>query len=116
MSFISIEILRRRSVYMRGFLARPVRVLDLRDTYEIGGPGKTILETYRALDPERFTMHLGVFVKHNENGDTPFVGAARNIGMRVHFLRGHNPYDPRLILGLAQLVKSLKVDIVHAHE
>ena len=40
---------------------RPFNVLHLRDTYEVGGPGKTILETYRAIDAARFRLHLGVF-------------------------------------------------------
>jgi glycosyltransferase involved in cell wall biosynthesis len=95
---------------------RPISVLDLRDTDEIGGPGKTILETYRAIDPARFRLHLGVFVTRHETGDTPFVKAAREYGMPVHLIRGFNQYDPRMISRLARLVRALGIDIVHAHE
>lgn len=95
---------------------RPIRVLDLRDTYEIGGPGKTIIETFRALDADRIEMHLGVFAKTNECVDTPFVMAARDCGMPVHVLRGVNPYDPRLITQLIRLIDLHSIDIVHAHE
>lgn len=95
---------------------RPIRVLDLRDTYEIGGPGKTIIETFKALDAVRFEMHLGVFAKTSECADTPFVTAARDCGMPVHVLRGINPYDPRLITQLMTLIDSHSIDIVHAHE
>lgn len=95
---------------------RPITVLDLRDTYEVGGPGKTILETYRAVDPARFHLHLGVFATSDENAETPFVAAARRYGMPVHVLRGANQYDPRLIWRLADLVRRLDVDLVHAHE
>ncbi len=94
----------------------PINVLDLRDTYEIGGPGKTILETYRAVDPARFRLHLGVFAAAGEDAETPFVTAARGCGMPVHVLRGSNQYDPRLIWRLAGLVSSLDIDLVHAHE
>jgi len=95
---------------------RPLQVLHLRDTYEIGGPGKTIIETYKAINTERFQMQLGVFSTKSENADTPFVTAARECGMPVHVLRGYNQYDPRLITGLVTLTEALSIDLVHAHE
>jgi glycosyltransferase involved in cell wall biosynthesis len=100
----------------RFVLARPIKVLDLRDTYDVGGPGKTIIETYRALDPTKFRMHLGVFATRLEKEETPFVTAARGSGMPVHWLRGFNQYDPHLIGRVVDLVKQLQIDIVHAHE
>jgi glycosyltransferase involved in cell wall biosynthesis len=93
-----------------------VKVLDLRDTHEIGGPGKTILETFRAIDSRQFELHLGVFLRRDESDDTPFISAARKIGLPVHTLRGYNQYDPRMILQVAQLVRKLGIDVVHAHE
>jgi glycosyltransferase involved in cell wall biosynthesis len=96
--------------------AGPIRVLDLRDTYEIGGPGKTILETFRAMDPRRFELHLGVFLTRGESPDTPFTRAARDCGMPVHLIEGRNQFDPRLIWRTARLVRRLGIDIVHAHE
>jgi glycosyltransferase involved in cell wall biosynthesis len=94
----------------------PVNVIDLRDTYEIGGPGKTILETYRAIDSTRFRLHLGVFLTANESDATPFITAARRYGMPVHIIRGHNQYDPRMIWRVADLARRLEIDIVHSHE
>lgn len=96
--------------------SRPIAILELRDTHEIGGPGKTILETFRAIDGRKFRSHLAVFLTERETGDTPFVGAARACGMPTHFVRGVNQYDPRLIARLARLVRELDIDIVHAHE
>ena len=95
---------------------RPIRVLDLRDTHEIGGPGKTILETSRAIDASRFVMHLGVFLTRDEPDDTPFIAAARDYELPVHAIRGFNQYDPRLIWRVVELVKTLDIDILHAHE
>lgn len=95
---------------------KPISILDLRDTYEIGGPGKTILETYRALDWDRFRMHLGVFLTRKERDASPFVVAARAAGMPVHLIRGFNQYDLRMVWRLVALVRDLRVDIVHAHE
>lgn len=95
---------------------RQLNILHLRDTYEIGGPGKTILETHRAIDRDRFSLFLGVFAIGDEDGTTPFTAEAKRIGLPVHVVRGGNRYDPRLIGGVIELVKSLKIDIVHAHE
>lgn len=94
----------------------PVNVLDLRDTHEIGGPGKTILETYRAIDQTQFRLHLGVFLIDGEDEASPFISAARASGMPVHLIRGAHPYDPRLIWRVATLARSIRADIVHAHE
>jgi glycosyltransferase involved in cell wall biosynthesis len=101
---------------MRDSPVRPISVLHLRDTHEIGGPGKTILETHRAIDRSRVRLSLGVFLSRTESGESPFVSAARECGMPVHFIRGYNGYDPRLVLRVADLVKELSIDIVHAHE
>ncbi len=95
---------------------RPVNVLHLRDTYEIGGPGKTILETQRAIDGARFHLQLAVFATRHEQGETPFMRAAREYGLPIHVVRGYNQYDPRLVTGVVDLVKRLEVDVLHAHE
>ena len=95
---------------------RPLTVLDLRDTAEIGGPGKTIIETFNAIDRRRFNLHLGVFARREETHETPFIAAARAAGMPVHILRGYNQYDPTLIWKIVQLIRALHVDIVHTHE
>ena len=84
---------------------RPINVLHLRDTHEIGGPGKTILETFRAIDRSRFSPQLAVFLTRHETGDSPFVSAARDAGMPVHYVRGYNQFDLRLVSRVVDLVK-----------
>lgn len=95
---------------------RPLNILHLRDTYEIGGPGKTILETHRAINKERFRLFLGVFTVGDEDGASPFTAEAKRLELPVHVIRGSNRYDPRLIGRVIDLVKTLQIDIVHAHE
>jgi glycosyltransferase involved in cell wall biosynthesis len=106
----------RPSVSTRRSSVRPINVLDLRDTSEIGGPGKTILETYRAIDATRFQVHLGVFLLDSEAESSPFIKAAREYGMPVHVIRSTHPYDPRLVWRVASLARSIGADIIHAHE
>lgn len=95
---------------------RPVKVLHLRDTHEIGGPGKTILETHRAIDRRRFQLHLGVFLRQGETEDSPFITEARRLTMPVHIIHGGHAYDLRMVYRVVDLVKTLQIDIVHAHE
>ncbi len=94
----------------------PITVLHLRDTDEIGGPGKTILETQRVIDRDRFRLHVGVFKTRNETGDTPFMREAAAQGIGVHVIRGWNQFDPRLVTRIATLCRALRADIVHTHE
>lgn len=95
---------------------RRLTILDLRDTYEIGGPGKTIIETFNAIDRQRFDLHLAVFARRDESDDTPFVRAAREVGMPVHVLRGYNQYDVRLVSRITELSRQIGADVIHAHE
>lgn len=95
---------------------KPISVLHLRDTYEIGGPGKTILETYRFIDQDRFRLHLGIFLRKGEEPDSPFIREAKRIGMPVHFITGFHQYDPRMIVRVNEIVRDQKIDIIHAHE
>lgn len=91
-------------------------VLHLRDTYEIGGPGKTILETFRAIDASRYALHLAVFQGVSVRDESPFMAAAGAAGMPVHVVRSRSPYDPRLPFRVAALARRLGADVLHAHE
>jgi glycosyltransferase involved in cell wall biosynthesis len=95
---------------------RTLSILDLRDTHEIGGPGKTILESYRAVDHERFRLHLGYFQAPGVAEDSPFLAAARAIGLPVHPIAARGPYDLAQVWRLVDLVRTQKFDIVHPHE
>jgi len=95
---------------------QPLKVLHLRDTHEIGGPGKTILETFRAIDHDRFHLHLGMFLREGAPDDSPFITGARLLGMPVHLIRAISPFDPRMILRLARLVRTERIDVIEGHE
>ncbi len=94
----------------------PINVLDLRDTHEIGGPGKTILETFRAIDREKFRLHLGVFGAPADRGSSPFFNAAKALDVPIHEISASGPYDLGQIWRLRKLVEDQRIDIVHPHE
>lgn len=93
-----------------------INILHLRDTHEIGGPGKTILETVSHIDNSRFKLHIGVFKTRREKEDSPFVTEGRRRGFSVHSIDSFNQFDPRIVLGVIRLVNELGIDLIHTHE
>ena len=61
---------------------RPIRVLHLRDSPWVDGPGRTILETGSHLDRSRVEYHIGVLIAQRE-GEHPLVDAASQRGISV---------------------------------
>ena len=93
-----------------------INILDVRDTDEIGGPGKTILETAKRLDKNRFTNHLAVFQIRTEYEETSFIKEARKIDIPLHIIKSHNQYDPAIIFKLLKVIKKNNIHILHTHE
>src|SRR5512134_3216636 len=93
-----------------------IKILHLRDTNEIGGPGKTIIETFSHINRELFSISLGVFRMRHETKETPFILEAKRRGITVHEIRSRNPYDPGIVREIVKLVKNLRIDILHTHE
>ena len=96
-------------------MAEKIRILHLRDTYEVGGPGKTILETVSHIDKSLFSVSIGVFGNGRDTGESPFISEARKRGITVHVIRGGR-YDPLIVREIISLLKKLKIDILHTHE
>ncbi|HWK52115.1 MAG TPA: hypothetical protein VNR40_19610, partial [Steroidobacter sp.] len=86
-----------------GALSRPIRVLHLRDSPWIDGPGRTILETGSHVDPSRVEFHIGVLVAKRE-GEHPLVDAARQRGISVTALADHGRLDSGLIDPILQII------------
>ena len=55
----------------------PWRVLHLRDSPWLDGPGRTILETAAHVDPARVDFHIGALV--SKEGTHPLLAAARQV-------------------------------------
>jgi len=92
----------------------PIRVLYLRDTTFVCGPGKTILNTFRTADRAAVSITLGVPCSTTDSN--AFVTAAKSIGLPVVDL----PEEGRLDLGttkrLAQIIKDGQFDLVQSHD
>lgn len=94
---------------------RPIRVLHLRDSPWVDGPGRTILETGSHLDPARVEYHIGVLVAQRE-GEHPLVDAARQRGISIIPIADHGRLDDRLLGPILELVDRLQIDLLHTSE
>jgi glycosyltransferase involved in cell wall biosynthesis len=94
--------------------APPVRVLHLRDSPWLDGPGRTILETAGRIDRSRIDYHIGPLIA-NPQAAHPLVTAARERGVPVH------PIDDDGRLGalverVLALVDRLGTQVLHSSE
>jgi glycosyltransferase involved in cell wall biosynthesis len=94
---------------------RPIRVLHLRDSPWVDGPGRTILETGSHLDRSRVEYHIGVLVAQRE-GEHPLVDSARQRGISVIPITDRGPLDDQLLGPILALIDNLRIDILHTSE
>jgi glycosyltransferase involved in cell wall biosynthesis len=99
--------------------AAPIRVLHLRDSPWVDGPGRTILDTATHLDPAEVEYHVGAFVA--PRADTPaaahpLVAALRAAGKSVHELEDRGGLDENLVAQIVRLIDELGIDVLHSSE
>lgn len=95
--------------------SRPVRVLHLRDSPWIDGPGRTILETARHIDGARIEYHIGAFVS-DPAAPHPLVGRASSLSLRVHAISDRGGIGTELVDTIARLLDEHRIDILHTSE
>jgi glycosyltransferase involved in cell wall biosynthesis len=96
-------------------VSRPIRVLQLRDSPWVDGPGRTILETTSRIDARRVEFHVGAFV--GEQGDThPLATALAARGAHVHRIADRRGVGKQLQADVRALMRELDIDILHSCE
>jgi glycosyltransferase involved in cell wall biosynthesis len=96
-------------------LSRPIRVLHLRDSPWIDGPGRTILETARHIDTGRVEYHIGAFVS-DASAPHPLVEKANLLSLRVHAISDHGGLGTELVDRIVRLLDEHRIDILHTSE
>jgi len=92
-----------------------INVLHLRDTDRVCGPGKTIIETACTTDQREFSQKIGLFLLDQAQKNV-YRDAALARGVEVIPVNSSHPYDPRIVLTLARLLKDSDIQILHSHE
>ena len=97
---------------MRG---APVRVLHLRDSPWVDGPGRTIVETAARIDRARIDYQVGVFVPAQGIGH-PLIEAIRRRGQPVHAIVDDGSSLSAVAERVTALAMSLRTEILHTSE
>ena len=95
--------------------SRPIRVLHLRDSPWVDGPGRTIIESGRHFDPDGIDYHIGVFVAH-EGDSHPMIDAANANSIAVHRIIDRGGMDFGPVRQVVALVDSLRIQILHSSD
>lgn len=93
----------------------PIRVLHLRDSPWVDGPGRTILETATHVDAGRVDYHIGAFVMPDQPQHA-LVDGARARGAQVHAIQDRPGLDHRLVDDIVALIDRHRIDILHTSE
>ncbi len=95
---------------------RAIRVLHLRDSPWIDGPGRTIFDTATHLDPARIEYHVGAFIPADRKDEHPLVNSLRAAGASVRQLTDRGGLDQELVAQIVALIDELKIDVLHTSE
>lgn len=91
-----------------------IDVLHLIDTYRIGGPGKTVLNSARFIDTRRYRVHVGSFL-HPDSSKNEFHHAAETVGVPFLPLPEISRLGTEHLGGIRRYVRRHGISIVHAH-
>jgi glycosyltransferase involved in cell wall biosynthesis len=94
---------------------RPIRVLHLRDSTWVDGPGRTIVETAAHVDPKRIEFHIGVLVA-DEHTSHPMIDAATARGAKVHRIVDSPGISRDAVSRIVDLLNRLEIDVLHSSE
>ena len=91
-----------------------IEVLHVIDTYRIGGPGKTIINSARWIDPAGWHLHVAAFT-HPETSRNEFARAVRAAGIPFLELRETRRVNVDHVAQLRRYVRDAGIRIVHTH-
>lgn len=89
-------------------------VLHLIDTYRVGGPGKTILNSARFVDRARYTLHVAAFTP-GSNGGTDFSRAVSAARIPFLDLRERGRLDASHASHIRAYVREHDIRLLHTH-
>ena len=92
-----------------------IRILDLRDSPWVDGPGRTILETAEHLDRSKFELIIGGF-RSGEAGENCYLNEARNRGLPVREIEERRAFDFEALRRIVRIVKDDAIEVIHTHD
>jgi len=91
------------------------RVLDLRDSPWVDGPGRTILDTASMADPQRYRIVVGAF-SGERHGEHAYLGEAQRRNLETYPIAESRALDPEVLRQIMTWCRSNTIDIIHTHD
>lgn len=91
------------------------RVLDLRDSPWVDGPGRTILDTASMVDPARYRIVVGAF-SGDRHGEHAYLGEAVRRQLETYPIAERRALDPEVLRQIMRWCRSHAIDIIHTHD
>lgn len=93
----------------------PRRVLDLRDSPWVDGPGRTILDTASMADPDRYRIVIGAF-SGARHGEHAYLTEAVRRQLSTYPIPERRALDPEVLRQIMTWCRGNAVDIIHTHD
>lgn len=94
---------------------KSIRVLDLRDSPWVDGPGRTILQTASMIDPARCEIIVGAFYG-DSHGEHAYISEAKLLGLTTLPILETSAFDRKISKQIIEAIRSLSIDILHTHD
>lgn len=91
------------------------RVLDLRDSPWVDGPGRTILDTASMVDPQRYRIVVGAF-SGERHGEHAYLTEALRRDLETYPIAERRALDPEVLRQIMRWCRSNAIDIIHTHD
>jgi glycosyltransferase involved in cell wall biosynthesis len=92
-----------------------IKVLHLRDTDKLCGPGKTILETASRIDQSRFKLSVGLFLRSHEDSNY-YREMLESRGIEVIPIVAKSQFSIEMMKTMIGIIRDNNFDIIHAHD
>ena len=91
------------------------RVLDLRDSPWVDGPGRTILDTASMIDPRRYQVIVGAF-SGDRHGDHAYLAEALRRELQIYPIIERRALDMDVLTQIVRWCRSNSIDLIHTHD
>ncbi|HEY9199212.1 MAG TPA: glycosyltransferase [Gammaproteobacteria bacterium] len=91
------------------------RILDLRDSPWVDGPGRTILDTASMIDPGQYRIVIGAF-SGERHGEHAYLSEAQRRDLETYPITEQRALDPDVLRQIVHWCRANAIDIIHTHD
>lgn len=94
---------------------KPLRILDLRDSPWVDGPGRTILQTASMVNSARCEIIVGAFYG-DTHGEHAYISEAKKRGLTILPVLESSAFDRKISKQIIEAIRVHSIDILHTHD